>query len=229
MHPASTAAVLIMHSEGPSHPIDVFVLGNGRSRLRYDLETLRRAGRIYGCNALYRDFAPDVLVAIDRRMIDEIVASGYSRDHCCYFANDERGLSVPPDCLVGEPGRTRYAGPAAIRLAIRLEQPRRIFLIGFDIVDIEWNNIYAGTPGYEDYRDIGKRIVETGKYVGHNPATLSQLRDIFLEFPQIQFCKLMNSSRFRYPEWKGVRNLVYLTLDQIRKLRIESCPETPEP
>ena len=40
-----------------------FVLGNGVSRKEIDLESLRKWGKTYGCNALYRDFAPDVLVA----------------------------------------------------------------------------------------------------------------------------------------------------------------------
>jgi hypothetical protein len=198
---------------------DVFVLGNGRSRLQFDLRLLRQAGRVYGCNALYRDFAPDVLVAIDRRMIDEIAASGYARDHCCYFADDARGLPIPPDCLVGEPGLSRYAGPTAVRLAARLEKPKRIYLIGFDIVDIEWNNVYAGTPGYGNYGRTASQIRAAGKYVCHNPPTLFQLRDIFLEFPQIQFFKLMKSSRFHYVEWNGVPNLAYLTRDRLGKLK----------
>jgi len=40
-----------------------FVLGNGRSRLEISLDDLKKHGRVYGCNALYRDFIPDVLIA----------------------------------------------------------------------------------------------------------------------------------------------------------------------
>ena len=40
----------------------VFALGNGESRLQLDLEKLRGHGKIYGCNAIYRDFIPDVLI-----------------------------------------------------------------------------------------------------------------------------------------------------------------------
>ena len=49
-----------------------FVLGNGISRKHIPLEPLRAHGKIYGCNALYRDFAPDHLVAVDTKMIIEI-------------------------------------------------------------------------------------------------------------------------------------------------------------
>ena len=36
----------------------VFCIGNGESRKGFDLEKLRPYGKIYGCNALYRDFTP---------------------------------------------------------------------------------------------------------------------------------------------------------------------------
>ena len=43
----------------------VFCIGNGESRKGFDLEKLRQHGKIYGCNAIYRDFLPDVLTAVD--------------------------------------------------------------------------------------------------------------------------------------------------------------------
>ena len=44
----------------------VFCVGNGESRRNVNLEVLRKFGKIYGCNAMYRDFTPDVLVAVDQ-------------------------------------------------------------------------------------------------------------------------------------------------------------------
>ena len=46
-----------------------FCIGNGESRKGFDLEQLRPHGKIYGCNALYRDFTPDVLVAVDHAYV----------------------------------------------------------------------------------------------------------------------------------------------------------------
>ena len=43
----------------------VFIIGNGESRKGFDLANLRQHGTIYGCNAIYRDFMPDVLTAVD--------------------------------------------------------------------------------------------------------------------------------------------------------------------
>jgi hypothetical protein len=52
-----------------------FVLGNGNSRLNIHPSQLQPFGKIYGCNALYREFEPDYLVAVDPKMIVEIEKS----------------------------------------------------------------------------------------------------------------------------------------------------------
>ena len=55
----------------------IFILGNGTSRKGLDLSSLKSAGPVYGCNALYRDFSPDILFSVDPPMIEEIIKSGY--------------------------------------------------------------------------------------------------------------------------------------------------------
>ena len=63
----------------------VFCIGNGESRQSIDLLKLRPHGKIYGCNALYRDFTPDVLTAVDHGIMHEIY-------HSCYCDNNETWL-----------------------------------------------------------------------------------------------------------------------------------------
>ena len=58
-----------------------FVLGNGTSRQSVDLNQLKEHGTIYGCNALYREFNPDYLVAVDTKMIIEINKAGYQHSN----------------------------------------------------------------------------------------------------------------------------------------------------
>ena len=65
----------------------VFCIGNGESRKGFDLEALRPHGKIYGCNALYRDFTPDVLTAVDQGICHEIYHSGYAEKNKVYFRN----------------------------------------------------------------------------------------------------------------------------------------------
>ena len=63
----------------------VFCIGNGESRQGFDLEKLRKHGTIYGCNALYRDFMPDVLTAVDHGIMHEIYHAGVAQKIPCYF------------------------------------------------------------------------------------------------------------------------------------------------
>ena len=65
----------------------VFCIGNGESRKGVNLDTLKPHGKIYGCNALYRDYTPDVLIAVDQGIIHEIYHSGYAYNNECYFRN----------------------------------------------------------------------------------------------------------------------------------------------
>ena len=65
----------------------IFCIGNGTSRKGFDLETLRGKGKIYGCNALYRDFKPDVLISVDNGIMHEVYQSGLAKEIPCYFRN----------------------------------------------------------------------------------------------------------------------------------------------
>ena len=63
----------------------VFCIGNGTSRKDFNLEKLRPYGKIYGCNALYRTFTPDVLTAVDHGIMHEIYHSGYCNKNETWF------------------------------------------------------------------------------------------------------------------------------------------------
>ena len=64
---------------------NIFVLGNGESRDGIELKQFKQWGKIYGCNALYRDFKPDGLISTDWAMMHEIYSSGYCKENKCYF------------------------------------------------------------------------------------------------------------------------------------------------
>ena len=49
-----------------------FVIGNGESRKNIDLYALKNYGKVYACNAVFRHYRPDYLVAVDVKMILEI-------------------------------------------------------------------------------------------------------------------------------------------------------------
>jgi len=68
----------------------VFCIGNGESRKVLDLEKLRPHGKIYGCNALYRDFTPDHLSAVDAGIMHEIYNSGFCQNTPTLFRDWNR-------------------------------------------------------------------------------------------------------------------------------------------
>ena len=41
------------------------IVGNGKTRKEVDITNFKSLGPVYACNAAYRDFKPDFLVAID--------------------------------------------------------------------------------------------------------------------------------------------------------------------
>jgi len=62
-----------------------FCFGNGNSRKGLNLDDFKKHGTVIGCNAIYRDFTPDILVALDSRIGHEIYRSKYAHEHTCYL------------------------------------------------------------------------------------------------------------------------------------------------
>ena len=68
----------------------VFVLGNGESRKTLNLNVLKTKGKVYGCNAIYRDSVVDALSVVDGGMMHEVYSSGYALNNKCYFRSFEK-------------------------------------------------------------------------------------------------------------------------------------------
>ena len=127
-----------------------FILGNGTTRLEIDCEGLLDYGYVYGCNRIYQEFAPTVLVSTDAGMAEEIQQSGYSAKHIHYTRNQHiiknSGAKILPKELHGH-----SSGPAALGLAA-LSEANYLFMIGMDLKGVNnmINNIYAGTTHYKE-------------------------------------------------------------------------------
>jgi hypothetical protein len=74
----------------------VFCFGNGISRKHLNLDVFKNYGKTIGCNAIYRDFFPDILVANDFQICHEIYRSGYCENNQTYLADWN---SLPIDAL----------------------------------------------------------------------------------------------------------------------------------
>jgi hypothetical protein len=110
-----------------------FVLGNGVSRLEVDLDVLKREGKVYGCNALYRTFTPDVLVSTDTPIATAIQQSGYPVQNRMYTRKPIAGLGAHrvPQTYFGY-----SSGPIAAALAA-MDQNIAVYLVGFDMGPIQ--------------------------------------------------------------------------------------------
>lgn len=135
------------------------VLGNGPSRLEFDLRLIKkhRGGLLgsrrlqsYGCNALYRDFAPDFLIAVGtEEIVTEIANSGYTTDHIVY-ANSNYVTKYPDKFYIIPHDPYADAGTTAAYIAA-FDGHKNIYMLGFDSQDTSgFNyNVYAGTYGYD--------------------------------------------------------------------------------
>ena len=140
-----------------------FIIGNGPSRLPVNLNDLVGKGKIYGCNALYRDFNKfDYLVVIDEQFKKLIEMGGDEG------VIEHGKLILPPDeeCVEETTGRRSNAGMNAMREAIR-HGATKLFCLGFDFVITDeiknTDNIYKDTEGYGEethatYEDSKHRV-----------------------------------------------------------------------
>lgn len=119
----------------------VFLIGNGKSRKNFDLEYLRPYGTIIGCNALYRDFSPDILVAIDAKLLNELKDARY--EGRCIIPNN-RSVKVPP-ATKWKTERFNTSGCFAMHLISRVMKPKLCFMLGMDNYP---GNVYDGTKNY---------------------------------------------------------------------------------
>lgn len=150
-----------------------YVIGNGVSRKPINLKLLN--GPVYGCNAIYRDFTPDVLVATDKLISRAIQDSGYAkrnRFHTRHVCSDTGAKGLD----------RRYAGwssgPNALQLAVH-DKHKDITLIGFDFGSIhdKFNNVYADTEFY-------KKSTDGNTYSGN---WVKQIMSLIQQFPKVHF------------------------------------------
>jgi len=133
---------------------DALIIGNGKSRLQFDLNQLQNLFTTYGCNALYRDFIPDFLVSHDMGIADEIVENRVHYKTKFYTQHgtkmDNRHSKGEPIHFVVQDKWMGDSGTGALRLAC-VNGHKNIYMIGFDYTTQNKyiDNVYAGTRHYQ--------------------------------------------------------------------------------
>ena len=164
-----------------------FIIGNGKSREGFDLEQLRPHGTIYGCNALYRDFKPDYLIAIDTPITEEIMKSDFPKDRFIHPEMEEQ--FEHPEFNPFSRFRSN-AGMNAMIEALR-HGKRELMCLGFDFIinnNFATSNIYNGSNAYgpETRTSIADNIRRVNyldwfarkNHVAHIKMILPRLKDL---------------------------------------------------
>jgi len=187
------------------HSNPAFVLGNGRSRLSIDPTKLLNQGIVYGCNAQYREYEPHCLIAVDVKMVNEIIASGYHKTHQVW-TNPNKGITSKQNINFFSPHKGWSSGPTALWYAAS-QGHREIYILGFDYqgVDGKFNNIYADTFNY-------KKSTDSATYYGN---WLSQTEKVIKEFQKVKFYRVIENNTF-IPDKLGpqLSNLSHVTIDK---------------
>lgn len=186
------------------------VIGNGPSRLElypqgdvFSLLKNHRGGLLasgavqtYGCNALYRDFAPDFLVA-SNDMAEEISSSGYCADNIVY-GNADAILEYPGNFYLTPQNPPWDAGALATYLAC-FDGHRQIYLMGFDCHTNEQfinYNVYHGTDNYPGFVSAN-----TEKFF------ILTMLEVMTTYPEVEFIRVMPDRSWWCPdEWKYLVN-----------------------
>jgi len=185
-----------------------FVLGNGKSRESINLPSLKRFGKIYACNAVYREFEPDYLVAVDAKMILEINKAGYQHDHSVW-TNRNRAYDKMNGFNFFQSSKGWSSGPTALHLASE-HKNNEIYILGFDYtgIDNKLNNIYANTFNY-------KKSHEKATYHGN---WLRQTLITCQKFSEKRYIRVLGDDAFIPKEFSNIENLSHISIGEFKKI-----------
>ena len=187
-----------------------FVIGNGTSRSSIPLEPLKQHGKIYGCNALYRDFDPDFLIAVDTKMILELDKARYQHK-VPVWTNPNKLYSKITNLNLFNPSKGWSSGPTALWLASE-HTYNEIYILGFDYAGVgekheKVNNVYAGTFNY-------KRKDEPATYYGN---WFKQTVLTIHKFPQTRYIRVVEEDTVIPNDLKSLNNLDHILVDDFIK------------
>ncbi len=190
---------------------NAFVLGNGLSRKFVSIEFLKEKGKVYACNAVYRETSVDYLVAVDLRMVNEIVESKYHLHNAVWTNPNKITLNIPGLNLFN-PSTGWSSGPSALTLASSHSYDK-IFILGFDYHgtgegQTYVNNVYAGTKNYKNVNDratfYGNWVKQTATCIKNNPNN--------------KYYRVVGESYFVPDELRGYQNLHHITQEKFLEI-----------
>ena len=182
-----------------------FVLGNGKSRLAVDpQQDLVGKGIIYACNAIYREFMPNVLISTDKPISDKIQLEGIP-ERVKHWTR--RPLPESKSHKIERPYYGMSSGPVAISRAA-LDGHTHIYFLGFDLGSDNGllNNIYGSTEFYKANTD---KATFAGNWI-------YQINQITREFRKPQFIRVTGPES-QPVDWENkFNNLTEMYMDDFK-------------
>ena len=185
-----------------------FVVGNGTSRSSINLQLLKDKGKVYGCNALYREFVPDYLVAVDVKMILEINKAGYQNNNIVW-TNPNKAYREFKNFNYFNPSKGWSSGPTALYLASEHDN-NEIYILGFDYQGLgdKVNNIYSDTKNY-------KKSSDKATYFGN---WLKQTMITCQKFPKKRYIRVLDENGYIPKEFKNIPNLTHININEFQEI-----------
>ena len=187
-----------------------FVIGNGVSRLPIDLEKLKSIGKVYACNAVYRTFQPDFLVAVDVKMILEINKAGFQHKNQVW-TNPNKSYERIKNLNFFSPSKGWSSGPTALWLATQ-HQYKKIYILGFDFRGSKegrmFNNIYADTANY-------KKSTDGATFFGN---WMRQTINVIKENTDIEYKRVIAPDNYSPEELNKFNNLETIFIEDFQKI-----------
>jgi hypothetical protein len=184
-----------------------FVLGNGISRSAINPKKLLDLGKVYGCNAQYREYNPHYLIAVDVKMVNEVIESGYHLTNEVW-TNPNKGVKTKDNINFFQPHKGWSSGPTALWFAAT-QKHKQIYILGFDFQGLngKFNNVYADTPNY-------KRSTEAATFFGN---WLNQTEKVVKEFKHIKFCRVIQPGNYVPEKLIELKNFEHISSDDFKK------------
>lgn len=180
------------------------LLGNGKTRIGLDLAGYKSSGIVIaGCNALYRDFMPDILCVADGNMYSEVVSAGVLDKASVLWVDKNYKpwrTMLSKEKVSKQLGQHdgAKAGPTLGHwLPFLYPEVTDVFLVGMDLGAASKatnNNVYENTRNYAPSWNVKAHLV----YSSEDEVAW---RNLFLRHPRITWHWLKPSWRKKPLSW----------------------------
>ena len=196
-----------------------FVLGNGESRRGIKIADLKPHGKVWACNGVYRTEEPDVLVAVDPKMILEIAETEYPITHevwSNYNHQYDKVERAKNHIQFFRPSLGWSSGPTALKHACD-QGFKQIYILGFDYQghprsgrkdSYQFNNVFKGTRNY-------KPVEADATFYGN---WMNQTKKCLIDYPTVEFVRVIARAGFRPQDLNFAPNYKTLDIEDFLKL-----------